>query len=110
MAWVNGENQNTPSVGRSLARHKMKHPEQPQAGGGGKEMTITEKPEGGFHTVTKGPEGEKHADHPTMEHAVQHMHQHFGHKGKPEHEQMGEEAPPMPEQGGGLESMGIASA
>ena len=123
-AWVNGENQGTSSIGRSLARHKMKHPAPEEHGGGGaeggKEMTISEKPGGGFHSHSKmnamDTEG-KHAEHPTIEHAVQAMHQHFGHGGeKKEHEPKAEGEPGGSAEttqmggGGGLEDMGVTGA
>jgi|HubBroStandDraft_1064217.scaffolds.fasta_scaffold221145_3 hypothetical protein len=105
MAWVDGEDQKTSSVGRSLARAKMKRPMGGE--GQGAEMTVQKKPEGGFHTIAKHADGtEEHMDHASMEEATQHMHQHFGHKSeKPKHEkeQMPEESPePM----GGEPSMG----
>jgi hypothetical protein len=113
MAWVEGEDQKTSSVGRSLARHKMKHPQQQQEPGGGKEMTISEKPGGGFHTHARmgaqDTEG-KHADHATLEHAMEHAKGHFGHgaeKQEPKQMASEDEGHPMPE-AGGLESMGVA--
>jgi hypothetical protein len=113
MAFVDGVDQKTSSVGRSLARAKL--PQQGQAPmAGGKSMTVTETaPGGSVHTST--PEGE-HMDHPSMEHATAHMHKHFGHKGHEKHEkehapQAEEEAPAMEGgEGGGLEAMGVAGA
>jgi hypothetical protein len=112
MAWVNGENQGTSSVGRSLARHKMKHPPSPEAGGG-KEVTITEKPGGGFHSHSKmnAQDEGQHAEHPTIEHATEHAKAHFGHGGKekePKQMEAEDEGHPMPEAGGGLEAMGVS--
>jgi hypothetical protein len=110
---INGEPTSSSSIGRSLSRHKAKHPEE-QGGGGeapggapdanGQQMMVAKNPDGSFHTST--PQGE-HMDHPTIEHATQHMHKHFGHKSekKEPHEQ---EQAPMPEAGGGLDSMGVA--
>lgn len=123
MAFVDGENMGTSSVGKSLARHKLKQQAPPgeEHGGEGQahEVTISKKPEGGFHSVAKMHDGtEKHADHPTMEHATAHMHAHFGHKAEKsmhekepkEHDRMAEEESPaaIGGGGGGLEAMGIA--
>src|SRR5271170_584533 len=82
MAWVDGEDQKTSSIGRSLARHKMsKMPKEEMGEGGGKEMMMKEMPGGGMHSHAKMNAMDKgvHMDHPNMEHAMEHMKAHFGH-------------------------------
>jgi hypothetical protein len=120
MAFVNGEDMQTSSVGRSLARHKLKHAaDATQKPGGenqgdGHEVTITKMPGGGFHTKSTHHDGSvSEADHQNIEQATEHLHSHFGHA-KPMREKNPkmretEEHPPMaePETGGGLAAMGV---
>jgi hypothetical protein len=122
MAWIDGEDQGTSSVTKSLARHKMKHasdatrkPGGEQAGEG-HEVTITKMPGGGFHTKSTHHDGSvTEADHQTYEEAAAHGASHLGHA-KPMREKnpkmREKEEPPMDVEadhgaGGGLATMGV---
>jgi hypothetical protein len=125
LAFVDGENMGTSSVGRSLSRHKLKHAaDATHAPGGenageGKEVTITKMPGGGFHTKSTHHDGHsEEADHQNIEQAMEHVHSHMGAQ-KPMREKnpkMKErEAPPEPVAAdhsaggntGGLAAMGV---
>jgi len=122
MPFVDGQWEGS-NVGRAVARHKhkqaaadaQKSPER----GNGKEVTVTKKDDGGYHTKSTNHDGSTaEQDHQSMDQVTQHMSGHFG-EAKP----MRDKNPKMQEKDdsgvqqndsmsmpseGGLSDMGVA--